>query len=78
MARDGVWMAEVPFYGGGLPLEIPQTIACSTVFVLYSDPLLECCLYMLRCHYYLLDNVISALLPTCAGKTLIGDQALHA
>lgn len=51
-------MAEVPFYGGGLPLEIPQTIACSSVFVLYSDPLLECCVYMLRCRSSLLDNVI--------------------
>lgn len=34
------------FHGGGLPLEIPQTIACSTVFVLYSDPQLECCVHM--------------------------------
>lgn len=51
-------MAEVPFYGGGLPLEIPQTIACSTVFVLYSDPLLECCVHMFRCRSYLIDKVM--------------------
>lgn len=34
------------FYSSGLPLEIPQTIACSTVFVLYSVPLLQFVVYM--------------------------------